>query len=142
MTVHVRWHDELERVLRYTFQNDWTSAQLLETARQAAEMIQAKSPYKVHSIVDVSQTNSVPPDFFSHAGFLRSQGQPNSGLIVVVRSPGIFTKVLRLMLPLLPNIRNRVHMVDSIEEAERLIYVAQIATGEVAAPDHWSQVTG
>ncbi len=139
MPIQIQWYDEDKHIIRYQLQDSWTSAEFCDAVRWAVAQTKGYAPVKVHSMVDTSETNNVPPDFFSQVSFLRAQVQPNSGLITIVRSPGIFTNILRLMLPLLPNIRSRVRMVDSIEEAENLIRVAQIATGEVERPTNWSQ---
>jgi len=142
MPVQIQWHDEDNHILYYRLQGEWTSTEFCDAVSWAIERTKEHAPAKVHSIVDTSETNSVPPDFFSQVSFLRAQVQPNSGLITVVYSPGIFTNILRLMLPLLPNIRSRVRMVDSVEEAENLIRSAQIVIDKTEKPVNWNKFIG
>jgi len=139
MPVQIQWHTEEKYILCYRLQDPWTSAEFCDAVRWATAKAKEYAPVKVHTMFDTSETNNVPPDFFSQVAFLRASAPPNMGLIAIVRSPGIFTHILRLMLPLLPNVRSRVRMVDSTEEAQNLIRVAQIATGEIEKPTSWSQ---
>jgi hypothetical protein len=140
MPIQVQWHSQQQYIIRYTFESDWTSAELRSATYESVVMMRDCAPQCVHMIVDLIRTHTVPQDLFSQAPFITSQIQPNRGLIAVVNSPTITTHLLRLMLPLLPALHGHIHMVDTIAEAERLIAVARIATGEVEPPDNWAQL--
>ena len=130
MTIDVHWYDVDEEVLIYRFNGEWTSDEFREAVSCAAQLSKEKAPKIIHTIVDMADTNSVPFDLFSQIPHVRSNAQPNGGLIVVVHAPNIFVNVIRMMLTYLPNINSRIRMVDSMEEALTLVNLARATTGD------------
>ena len=132
MPVYLDWQNHEKRILVYTFVGEWTSAEFCKVLEQRIALVQNQQPYTVHSIVDLSETNMVPADLFSHVAFISANTQENDGVIAIVRIPHIIRNVTQLIFRLLPHLRSHVHMVDSADEAIRLINLARVATGELA----------
>lgn len=142
MPVELKWHDPNQFILRCNLRGEWTTQAFCDAVLAAGRMARECAPRYYHTIIDASETNSVPPDFFSYAGFFTANTPPNIGVIAVVGAPAILMQVLRLMSPLLPTVRGRLRFVDTLDEAERLIRLAQIATGDEPTPANWQHLAG
>ena len=133
MNVWVEWvGNPSDRILRHVFVGNWTTAEYLASLAQAVEMTKAQAPAPVYHIVDMTQTNTIPPDITRSVKHTGCALQNNTQVIIVVDicSPG--AHFLGLFSRFVPHITRRLRLVDDLQQAFRFIHIAQLANGDHA----------
>ena len=126
MSISTRWYDDQHKVIILKFEGNWDWDDL-SAAQVEENKLAASISYNVVAFVDLSQTNILP------RGNILANGRASIGkvpdnvaqIIVLFQSRAIevFTS---LIVEMMPKWRNRVHVTNKAEEAQRLIAEAII----------------
>ena len=118
------WFNAEKTVLLCTYgKTEWTWNDFYEAFQIQNEMIDSVSHPKVHIIVDTRASNWLPKGGSLLAGSrkLTSQKHPRQGHTIIVGAKGIIAAVSRVVTNLVGVYQQDVHLVDTMEEAEKLV---------------------
>lgn len=128
MEYTIEWHPRLKNVLVVTHHDMRTIDTLLESVRREAELIEEANT-TVHTIYMVGKDAPVPKGFISNLprfAEITNRIQNRNGLRILVGVTGI----RRAFLDIASTLYQKLHMVDTMEEAETLIETAMSGKGE------------
>lgn len=121
MAITASWYDETQRVILQRYQGRWTWEEL-SIAAGTARALTASVPHSVVLFIDMSDSNQIPQgNVLSQGRAIFNMMPPNMTQIIVVAQSQIIEVFANLVIKMLPNWRNRVKFVKSIEEGKRLL---------------------
>ncbi|MFN8375085.1 MAG: hypothetical protein U0694_19690 [Anaerolineae bacterium] len=83
MSVEVMWDNAEQSILRFVFEGKWSWEELYPALNEAFEM-EKSVPHRVHAILDMRKSVSVPTDVLMHVKNISDQQLEKSGLSVIV----------------------------------------------------------
>ncbi|RME07200.1 MAG: hypothetical protein D6803_04520 [Anaerolineae bacterium] len=119
MPATVTWHPDYDDVLLMTISGSITMDEAFAVTVEESKLVESAGR-KVHTIIDLREVQGVP------SGFLQSLPRltqlpavvhPNAGKKIVVGARGMAETMLRIF----SNVYRRLHMVSTMEEAERIL---------------------
>jgi hypothetical protein len=126
MAIDVSWYGNHKSIVCYTFDGEWTIEALCAAVDRAIEL-SATRPHRVHVLVDMRNSRTVlPSGIISHARYLNTKTPANQGHIVLLGLGDVAAQSFKLISPFMPAIRQRVRMVDSLEQAHHLLGLTQL----------------
>ena len=121
MAITAGWYDETQRVILQRYQGRWTWEEL-SIAAGTARALTASVPHTVVLFIDMSDSNQIPQgNVLSQGRAIFNMMPSNMTQIIVVAQSQIIEIFANLVVKMLPNWRNRVKFVKSIEEGKRLL---------------------
>ncbi len=121
MAITAGWYDETQRVILQRYQGRWTWEEL-SIAAGTARALTASVPHSVVLFIDMSDSNQIPQgNVLSQGRAIFNMMPSNMTQIIVVAQSQIIEVFANLVIKMLPNWRNRVKFVKSIEEGKRLL---------------------
>ena len=83
MSVHVEWWDDDKRIILYEFSGKWTWEEFYPAYHESIQMMDSVD-YKVNFIMDLLQSQHIPPGALHHIKRAADFNHPNMGLAVYV----------------------------------------------------------
>jgi hypothetical protein len=121
MAITAGWYDETQRVILQRYQGRWTWEEL-SIAAGTTRALTASVPHTVVLFIDMSDSNQIPQgNVLSQGRAIFNMMPSNMTQIIVVAQSQIIEIFANLVVKMLPNWRNRVKFVKSIEEGKRLL---------------------
>ena len=121
MAITAGWYDETQRVILQRYQGRWTWEEL-SIAAGTTRALTASVPHAVVLFIDMSDSNQIPQgNVLSQGRAIFNMMPSNMTQIIVVAQSQIIEVFANLVIKMLPNWRNRVKFVKSIEEGKRLL---------------------
>ena len=121
MAITAGWYDETQRVILQRYQGRWTWEEL-SIAAGTTRALTASVPHTVVLFIDMSDSNQIPQgNVLSQGRAIFNMMPSNMTQIIVVAQSQIIEVFANLVIKMLPNWRNRVKFVKSIEQGKRLL---------------------
>ena len=121
MAITAGWYDETQRVILQRYQGRWTWEELSIVAG-TTRALTASVPHTVVLFIDMSDSNQIPQgNVLSQGRAIFNMMPSNMTQIIVVAQSQIIEVFANLVIKMLPNWRNRVKFVKSIEQGKRLL---------------------
>lgn len=131
MSISTRWYDDQHKVIILKFEGDWNWDDLW-AAQVEENKLAATVGYNLVAFVDMSQTNMLPKGNILANGRISIGKVPdNVAQIIVLFQSRAIEVFAGLVVEMMPKWRNRVHVTQSAQEAQRLIAEA-VAKNSVA----------
>jgi hypothetical protein len=118
------WFNEEKTVLLCTYRRaEWTWNDFYEAFQIQNKMIDSVNHSKVHIIVDTRASSWLPKggSLLSGSRKLTSQKHPRQGHTIIVGAKGIIAAIARSITNLIGVYQQEVHLVDTMEEAEKMV---------------------
>ncbi len=119
MPATVDWHPDLEDVLLMTIAGSVTVDEAFDVTEAESRLVE-NAGRVVHTIIDLRNLEGAPTDFLRSLPRLTSLPavvHPNAGKKIVVGARGL----AETMLKVFSNVYRKLDMVDTMEEAERIV---------------------
>ncbi|NWF70706.1 MAG: hypothetical protein HXY40_16600 [Chloroflexi bacterium] len=121
MPIKLWWEDENQTIFYWHFEGLWTWEEF-HTYLPAASEAQRSARHRVDVILDMRQTDYLPPAAVTNVRQALSAMPDNVGMLVLV-GPNIFVKAaLALFASLYRESAKKFTMVETLEQAHDLIY--------------------
>ncbi|MEL6150255.1 MAG: hypothetical protein AAFR56_11585 [Chloroflexota bacterium] len=120
MGISVRWWDDSETILIYTFVSPWTVEDIYSVFAVSDGLVDNAGTFSI--VFDVSKGLRFPPDLLSAVDFLRQRARNDVHVRVFVgdqKYPRMFVNIIRQFVP---QLKQNVYFVDNVEEAVCLIH--------------------
>jgi hypothetical protein len=119
MGVQVKWADEAQTVLEYTFSDPWGWEDYYNSIDKAQQLMDGVSG-KVTSIIDLSKSKGLPPGAMTH---LRRVGRenPNQGTVILVGMNLFIRTFANVLMRFYPKAAEKARLVATLEEAYTVI---------------------
>lgn len=119
MPIEVKWDNNEKTLIRWNFMGRWTAQQLRETIQKSNDWINAQD-HTVNHIIDLSQTEGVPPNIINEARNAMRLMPENLGHVVMIGKGGII-ELLGTTLQRFSWFSDKIHFVRSNAEAHNYI---------------------
>jgi hypothetical protein len=128
MPASVCWENEQKTIIRQQLYGDWTFEDYM-TSLAELQRLTASMPHIVNVIVDYTETKTYPSKILAAAQTLDRNFPANEGIVMIVQGPPYINAAFEVIFKLSPKLAQKVHHVDSLEEAYHAIhrYEAQTA---------------
>src|SRR5688572_13038796 len=121
MPIQLVWDNENKTTLRYIYTGKWTWDELHLSITEGQRLMQSVE-YKVHLIIDLSDSRLIPSgSFTSQIRGASSRMPDNTGLVVIVGN-SLMLKVIQKVMSVIPGRESKKGFVlSTLEEARHLI---------------------
>jgi hypothetical protein len=131
MTAQVKWEDDTKKVLIFTFEGYWLVPEFYDVFKQSNTLLDTVD-YKVHMIIDIRESKSLPTGFFNAVRTVSKAEHPNAGKVAMV---GMNTFTRAFILAVRQVLRKRsedqwMQIVADYDEAHRLFAESDKPTEE------------
>jgi hypothetical protein len=131
MGITVRWYGESQSVILYTFVGDWTVDECMAAIEQSTVLRELRPcQNKLDTVVDMRNSGDVPSAIVRHLRRINGNFTQNKGLIIIVGLGSAARQILELVYPLMPYIKSRLRLVDTLQAADNLLLQQRIASDE------------
>lgn len=83
MAAQVKWQDDSKKILIFTFEGYWVLADFYDVFKESNALLN-NLDYKVHMIIDIRDSKSLPTGFFSALRTISKQEHRNAGKVAMV----------------------------------------------------------
>jgi len=136
MTVTERWYDRNQQIILQTYEALWDPEDYVDSYQRMMEMAASRAPENIYIICDIHSPGPVQARIASKMLFVTKYFQPNVRFILLVGADAFTENLLNLLAPMMPQIRRRTRLVDTVAEAEWFIEVARRALGDYPPDEH------
>jgi hypothetical protein len=129
MGIEIRWYNEEKSIMYFRYFGVWEWQDALAKVAEANSMMDMITEGICVSIVDMSQTNYLPPQsgYYIRQLILQSQSHNNSGLSVFINADRVTSGVITLLTDMYPSIRDFSNFIYASDLAE----AGRLAEGHV-----------
>lgn len=120
MPIQVDWDNADQTIIKQNFTDPWTIDEHRQSMMQISEMV-ATQTHTVHIIADMRQSQRIPGKLLLNMRLAESLVQPNMGHIVIVDAPPFARSILRASQQLIPQLVTKLHTVNSLHAAYRVL---------------------
>ena len=116
MSVKITWDNSSQSTLYVSLERDWTWQDFMSAFHESHEMMNtAKHP--VSLIIDVSETQHIPPGFFSFMRRIRLHAHPLTGAIILVGANKVITYITNSFVGIFGKSGRPFYMAETVQEA-------------------------
>ena len=121
MPITPSWYDDDHTIIYLQYEGSWTWAESQAATEQMVEMTQGLD-YSADIIVDMTHSPMLPSGITTQLGKIKANAQLDGlGLAVIVGVNRIMSAMIDIFTKLAPNLKKRMMVAKSIDEAERII---------------------
>ena len=120
MTVDVRWYDDAQTIVLYTFHPKWTREDFYPAFEKALAMEHSK-PYRVDVIIDYGEPYMVPIGLIENLRQITSKQPQTLDLTVVASHHQMAVMMIRVASNIIPVIRDHFRVAPTVQDAYRII---------------------
>lgn len=129
MSVTVKWYDDEQTILKYTYGTHWSWVEL-QDALQEGRGLQSEKSYSVCVIHDLYETLSFPPSLISNMKHYINQKPENIGMVAFVSRRMFLNSLYRVFRQMFPNLVGQYIHTTTVEEALKRINSWQTETNQ------------
>ena len=122
MPIQMEWENNEKTLIRWNFVGRWTGRELRETIQKSNEWINAQG-HTVNHIIDLTQSDGVPPSIINEARNAMRQMPKNVGRVVIIGQGGML-ELLGETLQRFSWFSDKIHFARS--DAEARTYLASL----------------
>ncbi len=118
MPVNVKWYDERQAVLWYSYEGRWTWDEFYQAFEHGNEMIESVE-HKVDTIIDLRRSSLLPSNVMSRGNFMSAKLHPRHGTTVVVGANSFVQLLYDMFRKLYGKTADKMHLrfVQTLDEA-------------------------
>ncbi|RMG82403.1 MAG: hypothetical protein D6712_14685 [Chloroflexi bacterium] len=120
MGIEVYWDDDEHRIMRHVYTDPWTAKDVYSALTYMHELLDAIN-HQVQLIIDVRQSQSVPPGILRAVRQVLYKHHPNQGTAYIVGANTIMLSTYRVLRYLYPPITKSYRFANTLDEAYALI---------------------
>lgn len=117
MGIITKWQTEERQVIVREFDKTWNWEDFYASQDEVSQMLGSVT-YKVHQILDFSESQSLPPNALTHIGKSGRNMPENRGATIVVMESRLYQAMYGILKTVFPALVTRVVLVSTREEAE------------------------
>jgi hypothetical protein len=119
MPIEIGWDNPHKTVFLITTSGSWTMEEYYEQYLKTQTEVESV-PHSIVLISDMSQSYSLPPNFFSVGSFMRTHRIRNLLFTVMVTNSTFYNFAIRTMTSLIPKSRERMAIAQTLGEARQM----------------------
>jgi hypothetical protein len=121
MAGRIEWHNEEKTILLHIYEGDLIIDDYYHVIDESNKVISSQ-PHTVHTVLINQDLTSRPPSLASTMRYANRNMPPNQGIQFILKPP-LFTRVMvNLARTLAPRMVDKVCFVDSLKEAENIVF--------------------
>ncbi len=127
MPISTRWYGDEQRVIYQKFEGSWTWEEFIRELAVMNDLADSVS-YNIVLFTDMSQTNLMPKgNALAQGRSVIGRMPPNASHVILVIHSRLIEVFAGIVVDMIPNWRNRVQFVKTIEEGQKLMMAAVAA---------------
>ncbi len=120
MGIEVYWDDDDRRIMRHVYTDPWTAQDVYSAMTHMHELLDAIN-HQANLIIDVRQSESVPPGILRAVRQVLYKHHPNQGTAYIVGANTMMLSTYRVLRYLYPPITKSYRFANTLEKAYTLI---------------------
>ncbi len=120
MPVSVNWDDNAHTLICFRIAGHWTWQEFNWAWLESVAMLNSV-PHKVHTIIDIADNISVPPDLLTQSVNLVRLQPRNTGLAFIITNSGFLNLLLATLKRIIPRESAYLRSVPNVEAARRTL---------------------
>jgi hypothetical protein len=120
MTIDLRWLDNQQTALLYTFPEKWTWDDFYAVKAQADVWLDA-CDHDVVLLFDMSVTRTIPPGALSQGRYLIGKAHPRGKPIILIGGNRMIAALLNMAARFNPNLTHLIRTAPTFDEAHKFV---------------------